>query len=73
MSIKGNSKQYEDMKQTFLEAYISKHGIYRATSDDDTEEKELTMEDIQRLRKMLAMRETLSDRHYNKMLECTQR
>lgn len=67
------TQELEDMKQTFLEAYISKHNIYRDTSDDDTEEKELTMEDIQRLRKMLAMRETLSDRHYNKMLECTQR
>lgn len=66
------AQELEDMKQTFLEAYISKHNIYRDTGDDNTEEKELTMEDLQRIRKMLAMRETLSDRHYNKMLECTQ-
>lgn len=66
------AQELEDMKQTFLEAYISKHNIYRDTGDDNTEEKELTMEDLQRIRKMLAMRETISDRHYNKMLECTQ-
>ena len=66
------TQELEDMKQTFLEAYISKHNIYRDAGDEDSEEKELTMEDIQRLRKMLVMRETLSDRHYNKMLECTQ-
>ena len=66
------TQELEDMKQTFLEAYISKHNIYRDAGDEDSEEKELTMEDIQRLRKMLAMRETLSDRHYNKMLERTQ-
>lgn len=32
----------------------------------------LTMEDLQRILKILAMCETINDRHYNKMLECTQ-
>lgn len=60
------TKELVAMEKTFFETYASKHALY--SSQDTDEKEELTAEDLERLRKMLIMRETLSDKTYQKLL-----
>lgn len=65
-------KEMEQIQKDLMEAYISKHRIYRDKSeddDDDEEQEELTPEEMQRLWKLMQLRETFSDRTYQKQLE----
>lgn len=66
----------EKTEETLFQAYIHKHNLFRAESesDEDTEEeeeeeKELTPEMLDRIKRILLMKQTLSDTHYHKMIE----
>jgi hypothetical protein len=60
------TKEFVEMEKTFTDAYISKHDLYGSQKAANNEE--LTFEDLERLHKMLIMRETLSDKTYQKLL-----
>lgn len=62
--------ELEEFKQNFLSAYIGKHDLYfeqRETNNNSCEE--LTEEDIARIRRVCAMRVTMSNNCYYKQLE----
>lgn len=64
--------EHKKMEDTLFQAYIHKHGLFCSHSDDDGEEKEettLTPELLERIRRILHMKQTLSDTHYHKMIE----
>lgn len=65
------------MQDTLVSAYVSKHGLYRERmledSESEKEEKPLTPAELQRIKRILAMREGLSDATYQKLLEQTNR
>lgn len=66
---KSELKKIED---TLFQEYIHKHSLFRAKSDEDNEneeETELTPEMIERIKRILHMKQTLSDNHYYKMIE----
>ena len=55
---------------TLFQAYCSKHSLYRERSDDEPDEElNLTPEDIRRLMAALALRDSLNDVSYQKMIE----
>lgn len=65
-------KEMEQIQKDLMEAYVSKHRIYRDKSeddDDDEEQEELTPEEMHRLWKLMQLRGTFSDRTYQKQLE----
>lgn len=65
-------RELQAMQDTLVDAYVSKHGLYRDSLLEDSEgeeEKPLTPAQLQRLKRMLAMREGLSDATYRKLLE----
>lgn len=64
--------EHKKMEDTLFQAYIHKHGLFGSHSDDDGGEKEetkLTPELIERIRRIIHMKQTLSDTHYHKMIE----
>lgn len=64
--------EHKKMEDTLFQAYIHKHGLFGAHSDDDWEDKEetkLTPELLERIRRIIHMKQTLSDTHYHKMIE----
>ena len=64
-------KEMEQIQKDLMDAYVSKHRIYRDKSEDEDEEEqeELTPEEMHRLFKMMQLRGTFSDRTYQKQLE----
>lgn len=66
---KAEQKKLED---TLFQAYIHKHSLFGNRSDedsDDNDETELTPEMLERIRRIIHMKQTLSDTHYHKLLE----
>lgn len=64
--------EHKKMEDTLFHAYIHKHGLFGAHSDDDGKDKEetkLTPELLERIRRIIHMKQTLSDTHYHKMIE----
>lgn len=64
--------EHKKMEDTLFHAYIHKHGLFGSHSDDDggeKEETELTPELLERIRRIIHMKQTLSDTHYHKMIE----
>lgn len=64
--------EHKKMEDTLFQAYIHKHGLFCSHSDDDGEDKEetkLTPELIERIKRIIHMKQTLSDTHYHKMIE----
>lgn len=63
-------RELEEFERSFMSAYIGKHNLYfdeeRNYKGDD---EELTEEDIARIRRVLKMREAMSDNTYHKLLE----
>lgn len=66
-------RELQAMQDTLVSAYVSKHGLYRERmledSESEKEEKPLTPAELQRIKRILAMREGLSDATYQKLLE----
>lgn len=63
-------RDVENLMETLFQAYCSKHALYRERSDDEPDrELSLTPEDIRRLMAAAALRDSLSDERYTKMLE----
>lgn len=63
--------ELEEFKENFRSAYIGKHNLYysRIEKTNNSSIEELTDEDIARIRKVLAMREAMTDNYYHKQLE----
>ena len=61
------NKDLEDMKHNILIAYCRKHHLYGDIDSDDS--RELTVEEKERLVKILFMQESLNDNQYHKLLE----
>lgn len=55
------------MKHNILIAYCRKHHLYSDIDSDDS--RELTVEEKERLVKILFMQESLNDNQYHKLLE----
>lgn len=67
-------KDLAAMQDTIMEAYINKHNIFRALSDEeraerDAREEELTPAKLRRLQAILAMQSELGNNTYHKQLE----
>ena len=63
-------QELEVFNRNFFSAYIGKHNLYcKIDSNVSKDIEELTEEDIARIRRVLAMREAMSDNHYYKQLE----
>lgn len=66
-------KDLEETQKLVLEAYIDKHHIHRDKSNDQEGEKDdpvdISSLDLDHLRKVLYLQQTLNDNHYRKMIE----
>lgn len=63
-------RDVENLMATLFQAYCSKHSLYRERSDDEPDEElNLTPEDIRRLMAALALRDSLNDVSYQKLIE----
>lgn len=65
-------RELKNMQSSLMDAYIHKHYLFRPATSSDTEtdkKKDLTTEELDRIKKMLHLSQTLSDSHYHKMLE----
>lgn len=63
-------RDVENLMATLFQAYCSKHSLYRERSDDEPEEKlSLTPEDIRRIMAAMALRDSLNDNTYCKLIE----
>lgn len=63
------SKEIKRMQKEFTEAYIQKHKIFNTREDDsDSEDKELTPEDIERLLRVLRYMDSVEDTSYHKQI-----
>ena len=63
------SKEIKRMQKEFAEAYIQKHKIFNTREDDsDSEDKELTPEDIERLLRVLRYMDSVEDTSYHKQI-----
>ena len=65
-------RELKNMQSSLMDAYIHKHHLFRAATNDDAgtdRKKDLTPEEIERIKKMLHLSQTLSDSHYHKMIE----
>lgn len=64
------TQELEEFKQNFLYAYIGKHNLFFEQGEtNNSSSEELTREDIERIRRICAMREVMSDHCYYKQLE----
>lgn len=62
-------KNLDSTIDTFVDAYLNKHDLFSEQSGGTNHDRELTPEDIKRIRAMFAMQEQLSDDMYLKMIE----
>lgn len=62
-------REFEEFKRTFFGAYVGKHNLYFDSERSGNGDRELTAEDIKRLRRMWNMRDSMSDNTYYKQLE----
>ncbi len=63
--------ELKEFKQNFMAAYVGKHNLYfeQGGKTNNSSSEKLTEEDIARIRRVLAMREAMSDNHYYKQLD----
>lgn len=61
--------ELDDFRQSFLDAYILKHNLYFDTERNGTSNKELTKEDVERIRRIINMRNAMNDKTYHKQIE----
>lgn len=61
------SKEIKQMQKEFTEAYIQKHKIF-SQRENDSEDKELTPDDIERLLRVLRYMDNVEDTSYHKQI-----
>lgn len=68
---KANFKRdVENLMETLFTAYVDKHNLYRTRSDDEPDEElSLSPEDIRRIMAAAALRDSLNDNTYCKLIE----
>ena len=62
-------RELEEFRRTFMGAYIGKHDLYFDKERGGKDVSELTLEDIERIRRMWKMQDAMSDNTYHKQLE----
>lgn len=63
-------RDVENLMETLFQAYCSKHALFRERSDDEPDEElNLTPEDIRRIFAAAALRDSLNDVSYCKLIE----
>lgn len=62
-------RELAEFRRTFMGAYIGKHDLYTDRERKGSDDKELTPDDIERIRRVWKMREAMSDNTYHKQLE----
>lgn len=66
---KQHSKEIKRMQKEFTEAYIQKHKIFsQRENDSESEDKELTPDDIERLLRVLRYMDNVEDTSYHKQI-----
>lgn len=68
---KGNyEREIKDFKKNFMSAYVGKHDLYvQKERDGDRDINDMTTEELQRLLKVLKLKNAMSDNTYRKQLE----
>lgn len=68
---KANFKRdVENLMETLFTAYVDKHNLYRTRSDNEPDEElSLSPEDIRRIMAVAALRDSLNDNTYCKLIE----
>lgn len=64
--------ELKKMEDTLFQAYIHKHRMFSSKPDKESkneEDTELTPEMLERIKRILQMKQNLSDNHYRKMIE----
>lgn len=61
--------EFDEFKRTFLSAYVGKHSLFFDSEKNGNRDREITVEDIERLRRMWKMQDAMSDNAYHKQLE----
>lgn len=64
-------RELAEFRRTFMSAYILKHDLYTDKDRKGGDDRELTQEDIERIRRVWKMREAMSDNTYHKQLEAS--
>ena len=64
-------RELAEFRRSFMSAYIVKHDIYTDKDRIGGDDRELTQEDIERIRRVWKMREAMSDNTYHKQLEAS--
>lgn len=62
-------KELEDIKKTFIHAYCQKHRLFSESSSETSNDKPLTEEDLEMLRKIMKMEGLLNDKTYQHLIE----
>lgn len=60
-------KELNDIKKTLLEAYLYKHNLL-GTKSDEKADKELSLDEMEHILKVIRMQSSLSDRYYHKLI-----
>lgn len=64
-------RELAEFRRTFMSAYVGKHDLYMDRERKGNDNKELTQEDIERIRRAWKMQEAMSDNTYHKQLEAS--
>lgn len=62
-------KELEDIKKTIIHAYCQKHRLFPESSSETSNDKPLTEEDLEMLRKVMKMEGLLNDKTYQHLIE----
>jgi hypothetical protein len=62
-------KELEDIKKTIIHAYCQKHRLYPGSPSETSNDKPLTEEDLEMLRKVMKMEGLLNDKTYQHLIE----
>ena len=62
-------RELKEFMESFMSAYIGKHNLFFEEERKGSSDEELTLEDIERIRRVWKMREAMSDNTYHKQLE----
>ena len=61
--------ELEDIKKTIIHAYCQKHRLYPESPSETSNDKPLTEEDLEMLRKVMKMEGLLNDKTYQHLIE----
>ena len=69
VTINSESTEIEDIKKTIIHAYCQKHRLYTESPSETSNDKPLTEEDLEMLRKVMKMEGLLNDKTYQHLIE----